>query len=90
MASSFAFSFDSCCLFNINLYESYFFYLRALLNIHKNFSFKLYFCIDHAHFLSLNDDIADIQKSVGMCSSTFLVDDFSSNKNHHYFLILYL
>ena len=28
-------------------------------------------------FVSQNDDITDIKKSDGICSSTFVVDDFS-------------
>ena len=45
--------------------------------IHKTFSYNLYLCIHHTYFLSLNDNIVDIEKPDGICSPTSVVDDLS-------------
>ena len=51
---------------------SYFF-----LRIHRNFFYNLHLCIHHAHFLSLNDNIVDIEKLDGIYFPTLVVDNFS-------------
>ena len=45
--------------------------------IHKTFSCNLYLCIHHSYFLPLNDNIVDFEKTDGIFSLTFVVDDFS-------------
>ena len=76
----FAFSYNFCCFFVNNFI---FFVLNLIifipcsLNDSRNFfmqSIPQYTsCL---LFMSLNDNIVDIEKSDGICSFTFVVDDF--------------
>ena len=76
----FVFPYDSALLLITSFFLFQITYLKlcALLKIYKTFSCDIYLCIHHAFFSMLwNGKIVDIKKSCGICSLTFLVDDFS-------------
>ena len=57
--------------------------MRALLKIHKTFSYNLYLYIDHAYFpCFLDNDIVDMEKPDGKCSPIFAVNKFLGLFSH--------
>ena len=73
----FAFSYNFCCFFVNNFIFFVLNFIPCSLNDSRNFfmqSIPQYTsCL---LFMSLNDNIVDIEKSDGICSFTFVVDDF--------------
>ena len=57
----------------------------VFLSIQKTFSYNFHLCIHHALFyMSLNDEIVDIQKPDGICSPAFVLDGFSGLSSWHH------
>ena len=76
----FAFSYDSCCYFVNNLFflfKSNYFIACSLKNSQNFFRQSLPLYTSSLFFMLLNEGIVDIEKPDGICSLTFVVDEFS-------------
>ena len=63
-------------------------FIACSLKDSQNLFINLYPYIHHAYFLYYNDDIVDIEKPNGICSPTFVVNEFSALFLHPSFFLL--
>ena len=75
------FSYNSCCSF---VHNFIFFFLKLIISISCSLKYSQNFFMQPLHLYTsclfsmlLNNDITDIENSDGICSLTFVADEFS-------------